>query len=220
MSSSGYIRVGQKLIVPPTDGVTHKVAKGESLESVAKKYETEVDKIVKQNGLEDGAQLTLGQKVFIPGGKKIAPPAPKYIAQKTIGTQVGKVNYVPKGDKPFIFPTSGTLTQAFHSGHYGHDIANTSRPHIWAAGAGTIVKTYSGGWGGGYGNHVIIDHGNGVQTLYAHLQSVYVKNGQRVEQGEVIGRMGRTGRVYGVTGIHLHFEVRVSGVKKNPWLYY
>lgn len=226
LSSTGTIKVGQKLIIPPTDGVSHKVAKGENLESVAKKYGIDTEKIAKQNKLEADGTLVAGSTIFIPEGKKIEPPKPKYVATSSSsgsgdgGPTISKVNSVPQGSKPFIFPTSGQITQGFHSGHYAHDIGNRSKPHIWAAGAGTVVKVDAGGWGGGYGTHVIIDHGNGVQTLYAHMSAAYVSVGQHVEQGEVVGRMGNTGRVYGPTGIHLHFEVRVNGVKKNPWLYY
>jgi murein DD-endopeptidase MepM/ murein hydrolase activator NlpD len=78
------------------------------------------------------------------------------------------------------------------------------------------VKASSGTYAGGYGNHVIIDHGNGYKTLYAHMDYLTVSQGQYVSQGEAIGRMGATGRVYGRTGIHLHFEVHQNGVKLNP----
>lgn len=218
LDASGRIKPGQKLIIPPTDGVTHKVKKNETIESIAKKYDIEVDDILRQNGLSQDDTLKVDQEIFIPHGKLIIPPPTKTTVSS--GGSTKKVNYVPQGNKPFIFPTSGKLTQGYHAGHYAHDIGNQSRPHIWAAGAGKVVKVSTGGWGGGYGNHVIIDHGNGVQTLYAHMDSVYVTQGQQVDQGQVVGRMGNTGRVYGPTGIHLHFEVRVNGVKKNPWLYY
>lgn len=225
LNNTGTIRVGQKLVIPPTDGISHKIAKGETLEVIAKKYGVEAEKIAKQNNITEGAGLKAGESIYIPSGKKIEPPKPKYIATSSSSSSgavpsITRVSSVPQGSKPFIFPTSGEITQAFHSGHYAHDIGNRSKPHIWAAGAGTVATVDAGGWGGGYGTHVIIDHGNGVQTLYAHMSSAYVSVGQRVEQGEVLGRMGNTGRVYGPTGIHLHFEVRVNGVKKNPWLYY
>ncbi len=71
-----------------------------------------------------------------------------------------------------------------------------------------------------YGNYIIIDHGNGLQTLYGHMEYLAVSQGDHVTQGQVIGKMGRTGNVRGRTGIHLHFEVRVNGVKKNPGAYF
>jgi murein DD-endopeptidase MepM/ murein hydrolase activator NlpD len=73
-----------------------------------------------------------------------------------------------------------------------------------------------GGWNGGYGNHVIIDHGNGFTTLYAHLTSIFVEPGMTVSQGQQIGTMGSTGNS---TGPHLHFEVRYGGVPYNPASY-
>ena len=100
------------------------------------------------------------------------------------------------------------------------DIGDRSRPPVWAAGGGTIVKASSGTWGGGYGNHVIVDHGGGLQSLYAHLGTLNVYKGQYVNQGDILGMMGNTGRVYGVTGIHLHWEVRKNGVKHSPYNYY
>ena len=86
-----------------------------------------------------------------------------------------------------------------------------------SAASGTVIKAYSGGWGGGYGNHVMIDHGNGMMTVYAHLSSVGVSTGQSVSAGQVIGRVGNTGQS---TGPHLHFEVRINGVKQNPLNWY
>ena len=92
-------------------------------------------------------------------------------------------------------------------------------PSIWSAKAGTVKLAAYSGWNGGYGKYVIVDHGNGLQTLYAHMNKVYVTEGQSVSEGQVLGQMGNTGRVYGVTGIHLHFEVRQDGARMNPWNY-
>ena len=89
-----------------------------------------------------------------------------------------------------------------------------------AGAGGAVIKASSGTWGNGYGTYVIIDHGDGVQTLYGHMSSLNVVEGQWINQGDVIGIMGNTGRVYGATGIHTHWEVMVNGVKVNPANYY
>ena len=98
--------------------------------------------------------------------------------------------------------------------HKGIDIARPSNRNIKAADNGTVV---SAGWNsGGYGNRVIIDHNNGLRTLYAHLDSVDVSAGQTVGKGEKIGVMGNTGNS---TGVHLHFEVHKNGTMENPLNY-
>lgn len=229
MSNANSIRTGQKLLIPPVDGVAHKIAKGESLEKVAAKYSVESSAIEKQNGLI-AANVGEGDEIFIPGGKPLydesaARDTPARVGTSTrvsVGTPVALAGSTaaPVGDRPFIYPTRGGITQGYHAGHYAIDIADRSKPPVWAAGSGKVIKASSGTWGGGYGNHVIIDHGNGLQTLYAHMDYLSVGNGDIVDQGEVIGRMGRTGRVYGVTGIHLHFEVIKNGVKQLPSNYY
>ena len=133
---------------------------------------------------------------------------------------VSSSSATPIVGRVFIFPTTGKITQGYRAGHYAIDISDTSKPPIWAAGSGNVTKASSGTWGGGYGNHVVIDHGNGLQTLYAHFDSLNVYEGQWVNQGDVIGIMGNTGRVYGRTGIHLHWEVIQDGVKQYPPDYY
>ena len=91
------------------------------------------------------------------------------------------------------------------------DIANRAAPPVIAADKGTV--TYTGCLGYGYGCHIIIDHANGYQTLYAHLSSIDVSAGQAVTKGQRIGVMGSSGRS---TGTHLHFEVRLGGTLLNP----
>ena len=114
-------------------------------------------------------------------------------------------------------PTTGVITSRFGiraSGmHTGMDIANALGTNIYASAAGTVKFT---GWYGGYGNLVILTHGNGVDTYYAHCQSIAVTAGQSVSQGQLIARMGSTGNS---TGSHLHLEVRVNGVAQNPQTY-
>lgn len=239
LTNANSIRVGQKLLIPPVDGITHKVGKGENVDKIAKEYGVGADAIKKQNRLV-ASNLTLGQEVFIPGAKPLETDVPTVrttpartstnsrstAGTKTDGAILASSDDKPTGDKPFIFPTRGGITQGFHKGHYAFDIANTSKPPIWAAGAGTVIKATTGcatvsyGCGGGYGNHVIIDHGNGLKTLYGHMEYLEVKVGDVVTQGQVVGKMGRTGNVRGRTGIHLHFEVIKNGVKQTPSNYY
>jgi murein DD-endopeptidase MepM/ murein hydrolase activator NlpD len=104
----------------------------------------------------------------------------------------------------------GRRTQGLH-GNNAVDIAATPGTAIVASGNGTVLAARVGGYNGGYGNMVIISHANGVQTLYAHMREVYVRQGETVIQGQVIGGIGNTGRS---TGPHLHFEVRGA---KNPF---
>ncbi|HZW68323.1 MAG TPA: peptidoglycan DD-metalloendopeptidase family protein [Pseudogracilibacillus sp.] len=120
------------------------------------------------------------------------------------------------------WPTSGgyissTFGQRWGKMHKGIDIARTDRstsPPIAAAESGTVER--AGDSGNGYGNMVIINHGNGLKTLYAHMSSLNVKVGQKVERGQKLGVMGATGNS---TGIHLHFEVHKNGSPKNPIAY-
>ena len=115
----------------------------------------------------------------------------------------------------FVEPVQGMLTSGFgvrrRDNHKGLDIANSMGTPIRAAAAGTV--TYAQYNIGGYGNLVIISHGNGVQTYYGHCSKLYVTQGQTVSQGEVISAMGSTGIS---TGSHLHWEVRINGVAQNP----
>lgn len=235
LANANSIRVGQKLLIPPVDGITHRVAKGEDVNKIAKAYGVDSGSIIKQNRLT-ASTLTSGQEVFVPGGKPLVTDAP--ISRATPGRSgtvtrsssggaiLPRSNDVPIGDKPFIYPTRGKLTQGFHKGHYAYDIGDRSQPPVWASGGGKVIKVVNNcdrvsyGCGGGYGNNVVIDHGNGLKTLYAHLEYTSVNVGDQVAQGTVLGKMGRSGNVRGATGIHLHFEVQLNGKKEVPGDYY
>ncbi len=223
--NSNTLRTGQKLLIPPVDGVSYKVANGENIEKIAKKYSISADSIIAQNGLDKNL-VYKGQELFLPGAKPIQTPnlviGRNPVASRSYRSTVSATSSTATPDigKMFIFPTLGSTTQGFRSGHYALDIGNRAMPPIWAASGGTVVKASSGTWGGGYGTHVIVDHGNGVKSLYAHMDSLNVSEGQWINQGDVIGVMGNTGRVYGATGIHLHWEVIVNGVKVNPNNYF
>lgn len=118
-----------------------------------------------------------------------------------------------------IRPTSGVVTSRFGarwgSNHKGVDIGAPQGTAIKACAAGTVTVS-SVGYNGGYGNYVIISHGNGIQTVYAHCNTLKVSVGQQVAQGELIATVGNTGRS---TGPHLHLEIRVNGIAQNPQNY-
>ena len=198
---------GQSLRIPPVTGIVHKVAAGDNIYSLAKKYKSDPQKIVNFPANDfadlDTFALNIGQILFVPDGvmPEAAPvfrsaPVPQFIAGA--------------GGK-FMWPAQGQITQYPVSYHMAVDIANRAAPPIAAGDAGTVA--FAGCVRYGYGCHVIINHGDGFQTLYAHLSSYNVSAGQGVGRGQVIGRMGSTGRS---SGTHLHFEVRKNGVQFNP----
>jgi len=153
----------------------------------------------------DNFTLAVGQYLFVPGGKVVEKPLPeatRFVAQIQAGV---------RGTSNFIWPASGAITQYPVWYHMALDIANPGAPPILAADSGTV--SYAGCLSWGYGCYVIIDHGNGYQTLYAHLSRYSVSSGQSVSQGQTIGIMGSTGRS---TGVHLHFEIRREGQLLNP----
>lgn len=222
--NSNYLKIGQKLQIPPKDGVYITIPKGATLVSLMDKYKGDLDKTKEFNGITDDADLTSGEQFFVVGGK----PEQVYIASNTksgsgynttggysaSGPDVASYN-IPANALGWIRPTSGSITQYYHAGHYAYDIADRSKPDILAVSDGVVDKVGTG-YSGGYGNNVWINHGNGYRTHYAHMSEFYVQVGDTVTQGQVIGMMGNTGRVYGVTGIHLHFEVEYNGSKLNP----
>ena len=211
LGSKDTIKAGQTLEVLPVAGVSHKVSKGDTVYSIAKKYDTSPQGIVDYpfNSFtnDETFELAIGQIVVVPDGipPAAAPTSPRI---RQITPDAGTV--VASGS--FVWPAGGSITQRFVWYHKGIDIANRAVPSILAADSGTVIAA---GWldGYGYGNRVIIDHGNGYRTLYGHLSQIYVVPGQTVARGAAIGRMGSTGRS---TGIHLHFEVIRNGVYLNP----
>lgn len=216
LTSANQIRPGMTLLILPVSGLQHKVAKGETLASLAKKYDADADEIAAFNGMDVDTALAAGSEVIIPGGEVAAPKAP---AKKTVAkssTTAKKPAAAASRALPAISGffgnplPGGRISQGVH-GYNGIDMSAPSGTPIYAAAGGTvIVAKGGGGWNGGYGNYVVIDHGNGTQTLYAHMSSLGTSGGS-VSKGDLIGYVGNTGKS---TGNHLHFEVRGA---KNPF---
>ncbi len=206
------IKPGQKLKILPITGIAHKVNSGETIYSIAKKYHTDAQAIVNFpfNDYSDAETFALntGQILYVPDGSIL--PAPVKRLNGPGGFYSGPI-VAGKGSGSFIWPTSGGITTYPVWYHMALDIANNSAPPILASDGGTV--TYAGCINWGYGCHIIIDHGNGYQTLYGHLSRIGVSPGQSVSRGSSIGNMGSTGRS---TGMHLHFEIRQGGTLLNP----
>ena len=219
------LSVGMDIAVPPVDGVLHTVQKDDTLDSIAKKYKVTAEAIVSAtwNNLVAGQAVPVGQTLVVPGGKREMvvwqlPATTKPATGRSANgwTNVGQclnVSPTPLGTGKFVWPTNSHLIggNPYAWWHRGVDLAGNLGDPVYAADAGTVMWAGSNSWG--YGNLIVLDHGNGWQTFYAHLSQVYVRCGQKVVQGAALGSVGSTGRS---TGPHLHFETRLNGDLPNP----
>lgn len=243
-SKGNYIKVGAELVIPPMDGVVHTVVKGDTLAKIAKlympgkdqsqqAYETTDDfakDIADYNGIENGDALETGSRLMVPYGQRkiFSKPIPKPKVIVESGLKKGVTPRILTGGQSIInsnwliAPASGKNQKIKHSNN-AVDISNSTETPIYAAAQGVVIQVNLTNSAkrlanGGYGNNVRIQHKNGVITLYAHLQSVFVKKGEAVNQGDPIGMMGGRPGTPGAgrsTGRHLHFEVRGAA---NPFL--
>lgn len=215
------LQPGQRLrVVPDFQGAVHTVEADDSLETVAERYGLSVAAIADANQLEVGGELLPGQTLLLPGAalrmerKLVASrssdsrPRPEPVAPQAEATVV-----TTQGE--WVWPLSGgehssEFGARWGGFHTGLDIAVPMGTPAVAVAAGTVTYV---GWDGGYGNCVIIDHGDGRQTRYAHAAELLVHVGQVVAQGEAVIAVGSTGNS---TGSHLHFEVIVGGTPQNP----
>jgi len=215
LKSATDIHPGDTLLILPVSGIQHTVKSGETLVSLAKTYGGAAADIAAFNGLDDGDALVAGSTIIIPGGEMTAKAA-------TVTTSTGKKSSaaspaVPKnlantggGRDLGSFWTSNPLahailTQGIHDTN-AVDLGAPVGSTIKAIGPGTVIfVSTNGSYNHGWGNDVIIDHGNGVQTLYAHMSTVTATVGETVSGGSIIGAVGMTGDT---TGPHLHLEVR------------
>lgn len=207
------IHPGDLLVILPVTGLRHTVAKGETLESIAKAYNGDAAEIASYNELGAEADLVVGTTVIIPNGEiHVAAVPSQSSSQSTTRTAPLQGAGGPNYDSFFMWPVDGgVITQGLH-GFNGVDIGAAKGTQIFASADGVVmIARNNGAWNGGYGNYVVIQHNNGTQTLYSHATDVLVTPGQSVTKGQAIATVGRTGQA---TGNHLHFEVRGAA---NPF---
>ncbi len=205
-----YLRIGQEVVIIPIDGVYHTVAKGDTLDSIAKKYKVGIEAItgVSFNTLQPpDYHIEPGMRLIVAGGEK--PYVPKIVTSYT-----GPVPQGARGTGRFQWPVLGALTQAYWWGHRALDIAAGTGTPVYAADGGFV--SFAGWTDVGYGKLIVIDHANGYATYYGHLNAFNVLAGQSVVRGQLIGAVGSTGNS---SGPHVHFEIRYNYSLLNPRLY-
>lgn len=229
LTASSFIRPGDKLLIPPGDGVMVTSKKGDSVEGLAKTYNSNPQLILEANQeqlLPPNYAITVGSRLFIPDGRPPAPPKP---ATPVYSGVVASRPYTPTYSTPVVpgvgrflsWPVArgGSVSQCYSRWHNGIDIADRSYPNLVATAPGRVTFAgcqsgacpAPGAFTGGYGLAwtVIVDHGNGLSSVYGHMRNIYVRNGQSVTTGQALGQMGATGTAYGV---HVHFMlIRSNG---------
>ena len=198
---------------PRSQGTYHVVTPGETLFRIGKAYGVTYQELARVNGIKDAGQIKVGQRIFIPGATRPLPVETITPAEPAPAAPV-----LPEpGFETFLWPVNGTVNSAFgprgSSFHDGIDIAAPEGTPILAIEAGEVI--YSDQLRG-YGNMVILRHAGGIVSVYAHNESNLVREGQSVVRGEVVARVGSTGRV---SGPHLHFEIRRNNAAQDPLRY-
>ena len=206
---SGQLGVGVVLIICPQDGVLHDVLPGETLESLSVKYSIPIEDIIAYtaNNLEFPYRLYPGTQIFVPGAvRELFVWNPPSLPSGPSGQSL------VVGTGTFIWPVSSrNISQGYWYGHQAIDIALSEGSAAYASDTGTV--TYASWNIYCFGNLIVINHGNGYETFYAHLSGFNVAPGQIVYQGDLIGYTGNTGCS---SGPHIHFEIRLNGGRQSP----
>jgi murein DD-endopeptidase MepM/ murein hydrolase activator NlpD len=234
MDDPHNLRPGQELNILPVDGTYYEWHQGDGLNGVAKYFGVKPEDIINYPGnhldpatIGDFAapNIKAGTMLIVPGGKRefVSWSAPLGVTRenaayaRVLGPGVcDPVSGGAVGFGTFVWPANRHYLSGYDyspaTNHWGIDIAGSEGEGVFATDAGVVV--YAGWNNYGYGNMIMIDHGRGWQSLYAHLSAIYVSCGQSVGQGEAIGAIGTTGNS---SGPHLHFELMTSTYKVNPW---
>ena len=220
LSSKDALKVGQALVIPPVNGLVVTVKAGDTLVSLATHYKVSSQSIVDANELTD-RNLIVGQVLVMPGAQGAPIPAPKITVSSGSGGGSGTFTYVGGAWAWPVVGGNNYISQYYHYGHYGVDIAAQYGTKIVSPLAGRVI--YAGWKSNGGGYQVWISHGNGLYTAGYHMSAVLVTVGEVVARGQQIGRVGMTGWA---TGTHEHFEVWIgypwqsSSYRVNPLRYY
>ena len=205
-----HLAIGQEISVPTVDGLIYEVRLGDTLSEIGALYDVEIADIVafEANQLSSPDDIIDGLVLLLPDA---VPPSTQgaSLSSARVGGAAGFSGYV----WPVVGPISSYFGEYRGAGntHRGLDVVGPYGAPVGAAAAGQVTLVSWQSWG--YGNHVVIRHADGSQTLYSHFSDMYVQQGQWVDQGEAIGGLGCTGYC---TGTHLHFEVIIGGVKMDP----
>ena len=234
IADANFLQIGQQLQVPSVAGIIHGVRVGETLYEIADRYDASVGDIINANKLSADGFIRAGATILVPGGRMIVVAAPRIVPTPTpqpvraaaaapVATAAPVPTAAPVAPVPtavssynFVWPTVDIITSYFGRSHpLGIDIRAPVGTPIKAAADGKVIFV-----GGirccSYGLYVEVRHDGGFTSLYGHLRGFAVENGDEVKAGQVLGFAGLTGRT---TGPHLHFEIELNGVRRNPHLY-
>lgn len=208
LNKNSVLSIGQTIKVPYNRARIHTIAKGETMWDISRKYEVDVSQIIRANPTKNPNALKIGDKLEIPDSTNSSRLV---LAYNEPSRSVANIK------SQFMWPIVGTITSRYGwraSGfHHGVDIAGDVGDPVKAAAAGKVVFA---DYRAVYGRTVILQHPDGHETWYAHLQNISVKLGSQVAKGQVIGTVGTTGRT---TGPHLHFEVKKDSRNIDPLTY-
>ena len=200
---------------PGEKGVYHVVERHQTLYRICKTYGVDIKEVALLNGISARSKIQTGQQIFIPGAKKVLKVEVYIDDVVEESGEKGKIAYKKLN---FIWPVEGKIADTFNETenkwHQGIDIASPLGTPIRASNPGTVI--YSSNTIKGYGNLIILRHSEELITVYAHNQVNLVEEGSWVERGQIIGKVGQTGRA---TGPHLHFEVRRNNKAVDPRLF-
>ncbi len=202
---------------PERRGVYHVVERHQTLYRICKTYGVDIKEVSSLNGVADPGKIQTGQRIFIPGAQKVLK-VEIYLDDVVLESVDKDKERIVLKKLDFIWPVSGQCVDFFEETerkrHQGIDISCSLGTPIKAANPGVVI--YSGNTIRGYGNLIILRHSEEFVSVYAHNQANLVEEGMRVEKGQVIGKVGQTGRA---TGPHLHFEIRKNNKAVDPLLF-
>jgi|GEM_PF-980587 len=211
-NDGGLPSAGTDILIPSKDGIYHVALPGQSLSDIARTYGIPLKEVLRANRKRGDGDVRPGEVLLLPGAPYLSKGDPRWMALMSLQTQRG-----------FLKPTTGRFADGFGERihpithkvvfHEGLDLAPGLGARVVASQDGKVIFA---GLKANFGRLIILDHGQGITSFYAHLDKILVKLGSTVKRGDLIGKVGESGKV---TGPHLHFEIRVDGKPQNPLLY-